>query len=667
MADGTVVTAADIARFAGVSRGTVSNWRRRHADFPPPVGGTDASPAYDRAEVEAWLSGRGMLPELSADEQLWRAVADLSRARPFGDVVTQAAQLIVDQAYRSADTKPARAGTGIMADDEDILQAAATALAIQGPVKTVEALLDRYAETAGIPATPRPVADLMAYLGAAHLGTVLDPAAGTGELLVAALDRNSDVDALGQELDPSLARLAELNMYCGLPVAERHGLEIAVGDSLRDDKFAGVRARAVLCHPPFGDRDWGHEELAHDPRWEYGIPPKSEPELAWIQHSLAHLEPGGRAVVLLPPAAASRPAGRRIRAQLLRRGVLRAVISLPVGAVRPRHVPVHLWVLERPAEYEAASPRVLLVEGSAVSADADSEIAWADFKAKVVAAWQSYAGESPEDLAYPDPSLVQVEELGPWLPFAGSEDVPGHWRVVRAIDLLDNAVDLSPSRHVALAAAGTPPAKTLDEVRTLSRQLSAALGVAADALPADDWTLGTRDQGWRSVTIHEMIRSGMAEFHPGAGKSGRISARDGDVLVPANTTGPLRATVVETADDLRSDTLLDGRANLIRPDLEVLDPWFLAGFLTAPANVKQASYGTSAIRIDVHRLAVPLLPLEQQQVYGAIFRRLRDLDAAIAEVVSLAGDLSSLLTMSLADGALLPPGDKDAAHKGTDG
>ena len=173
---------------------------------------------------------------------------DSSRAKPFGDVVTQAAQLIVDQAYRPSDTKLVRAGAGIVADGAEILQAATTAL-IQGPVKTVEALLDRYAETTGIPATPRPVADLMAYLGAAHLGTVFDPAAGTGELLVAALYRNSDVDALGQELDASLARLAELNMYCGLPVAERHGLEIAVGDSLRDDKFAGVRARTVLCHP----------------------------------------------------------------------------------------------------------------------------------------------------------------------------------------------------------------------------------------------------------------------------------------------------------------------------------------------------------------------------------------------------------------------------------
>jgi hypothetical protein len=240
--------------------------------------------------------------------------------------------------------------------------------------------------------------------------------------------------------------------------------------------------------------------------------------------------------------------------------------------------------------------------------------------------------------------------------------VPGHWHIIRAIDLLDETVDLSPSRHVAPADAGVPPTKTLDEVQALSRRLRAALGVAAEGLPADDWAVGGREQAWRSVTVHELSRNGMAEFYPGAGKSGRVSARDGDVLVPASVTGALRATVVETVGDPQSDIPPDSSAHLIRPDLAVLDPWFLAGFLTAPTNVKQASYGTSAIRIDVRRLAVPLLPLERQQLYGMIFRRLRDLDAAITEVASLASDLINLLAGSLADGTLLPPADGGATQ-----
>ena len=40
----TEVTAAQIARLAGVGRAAVSNWRRRHPGFPSPVGGSDTSP-----------------------------------------------------------------------------------------------------------------------------------------------------------------------------------------------------------------------------------------------------------------------------------------------------------------------------------------------------------------------------------------------------------------------------------------------------------------------------------------------------------------------------------------------------------------------------------------------------------------------------------------------
>lgn len=62
--NGTEVTAADIARLAGVGRAAVSNWRRRHADFPKPVGGTETSPAFALGEVEEWLRHQGKLAEV---------------------------------------------------------------------------------------------------------------------------------------------------------------------------------------------------------------------------------------------------------------------------------------------------------------------------------------------------------------------------------------------------------------------------------------------------------------------------------------------------------------------------------------------------------------------------------------------------------------------------
>ena len=68
----TEVTAAGIARLAGVGRAAVSNWRRRHADFPKPVGGTETSPSFALAEVEAWLRHQGKLAEVPLRERVWQ-------------------------------------------------------------------------------------------------------------------------------------------------------------------------------------------------------------------------------------------------------------------------------------------------------------------------------------------------------------------------------------------------------------------------------------------------------------------------------------------------------------------------------------------------------------------------------------------------------------------
>ncbi|MFD6278531.1 SAM-dependent methyltransferase, partial [Streptomyces sp. NPDC060209] len=71
----TEVTAAGIARLAGVGRAAVSNWRRRHADFPRPVGGTDTSPSFSLPEVEQWLRDQGKLAEVPLRERVWQQLA----------------------------------------------------------------------------------------------------------------------------------------------------------------------------------------------------------------------------------------------------------------------------------------------------------------------------------------------------------------------------------------------------------------------------------------------------------------------------------------------------------------------------------------------------------------------------------------------------------------
>src|SRR5215467_1167796 len=63
------MTAAAIARLAGVGRAAVSNWRRRYREFPQPVGGSATSPTFDRADIEAWLTATGKADQLATAGQ----------------------------------------------------------------------------------------------------------------------------------------------------------------------------------------------------------------------------------------------------------------------------------------------------------------------------------------------------------------------------------------------------------------------------------------------------------------------------------------------------------------------------------------------------------------------------------------------------------------------
>ncbi|MFI0743421.1 hypothetical protein ACH4PU_35935 [Streptomyces sp. NPDC021100] len=56
------VNMSQIAAIAWVGRAAVKNWRRRHPDFPPQVGGTDESPVFVRAVAEAWLDDHHLHP-----------------------------------------------------------------------------------------------------------------------------------------------------------------------------------------------------------------------------------------------------------------------------------------------------------------------------------------------------------------------------------------------------------------------------------------------------------------------------------------------------------------------------------------------------------------------------------------------------------------------------
>ncbi|WP_211294839.1 N-6 DNA methylase [Streptomyces glaucescens] len=704
------VTAAEISRIAGVTRATVSNWRRRHGDFPVPSGGTESSPLYDLESVRAWLTSRGHATAANPSEELrtalrlhaqsgggtsegllllvltaaGRSPKELTTATklPDADLAVRAQQ----DAASAADAVPAAETVRFAAGDAAVLRSLYACVRDEGGQAALSVLAERELEdsaASGAYRTPAPLADLLARLIPGSPARVLDPACGSGTLLAAAARRGAR-ELYGQDTLPVQARRSAVSLMLTAPAAV---VTVRAADSLRADAFPDLLADAVLCNPPYGVRDWGHDELAYDPRWAYGVPPRAESELAWVQHALAHLTPGGYAALLLPPATAGRASGRRVRAELVRSGALRAVIALPVGASVPLHVGLQVWVLQRPEPGGPERTSVLFVDtaesgqdGTAVTArmkggSRSASLDWEAIITRALDAWRAFT-ESPDTF----------------------EGVPGAARAVGVVDLLDDVVDLTPARLVRASRADIDPTELSAEVDATRRNLVKAAKSLARTAGHEGWSAaGATAREWRTATASDLARGGAltllrtqpegARGRAEGGSGGHPDARPvltgsdiargsaptgdptelrgdtapviavGDVLVRAVASGD--GPMARAAGKEDAGALLGPHVHLFRPDPARLDAWFLAGFLGAEENIAGASTGSTVLTVSPGRLRVPLLPLEEQRRYGEAFRHVHELRAEARRATRQAEETARLLTVGLTGGQLLPT--RDAA------
>lgn len=655
--DAVPVSLAEIARIAGVGRAAVSNWRRRHDSFPTRIGGTDVSPQFSLAEVERWLRDSGKLRDIGGRELLWPRFEALGSRNESGLAIAEAARLMRSSEARTAhpDLSPrARA----------LVDRAARVGREEGSRETFEFLLQRWLEThvRQLSTTPPQLAALMARIAlAVRLGpaqgglTLLDPAGGTGHLAAAAVREHDGpgLEVLACERDPALAALAAGRLAF---LAEEHDIRprIATADSLRDDPFAGAKADIALCNPPFNERDWGYEELATDQRWTHGLPPRTEPELAWVQHLLAHLKPGGAAVVVLPPAVASRKAGRRIRGSLLRTGALRAVVSLPPGSAQPHSVSLQLWILRAAPEGPATAPpsqHVLLVDATRFARPGTREPS---------PDWDGLGSFVPASMA----TLDQVDQDPP----KGAVRVP-------LLDLLDDEVDVTPGRYTA--ATDEPSREELADKWSAFETLLTELADHSRRLSRLDFETGTSQT---TTTVGDLVKAGALTLRAGqqppetaatargatvplltiadllhdGTPSGMVPtalapavAKEGDVVV-AGVARAFKAWVHEGPP-----MALGPQLHLLRVDTEKLEAHFLAGCLYAPTNGRQAgTHASSSSRVDIRRLQVLQLPLEKQMTYAETFRRLRTFEELLTTADGSGRGLVSDMSDRLAAGGL---------------
>lgn len=452
----TLVTSAEIARLAGVTRAAVSNWRRRYEDFPPVAAGSPSSPLFAWDAVQEWLRRRDRHQDVSLEVQAWQAL----RAA-YGEAtiaaVAAAARYLAGRVKPETDAEateplPASARTLLdqLADEAD-------------PYSALRAIIERLVDSARRTGSDQ-VTSPRIVRAIAHFapplqpgGTVFDPACGVGTLLLG-VEPGHGVIRAGQDSDADSVDI----VLAWSALAGLDDVSVTCGDSLRADHYPRLAADLVLCDPPATAGDWGRDELLLDPRWEFGTPSRAEGELAWLQHAYAHAAPGGQVLMVMPPSAAYRKAGRRIRAELVRRGSIRQIVALPGGVASAHSLPVHLWTLQRPEEGEARRGTVRMVD---------------------------LTGNDPDGPL--DPTHAQDVE-------------------VPLVDLLDDVVDLTPAVHMLTASRDLA-----DEYEQALSELSDALARLRNELPelrrgdgADLWDGAT-------VTISELARAGFVDMRDG--------------------------------------------------------------------------------------------------------------------------------------------------------
>jgi hypothetical protein len=379
------MTAAAIARLAGVSRAAVANWRKRYPEFPKPVGGSEHSPTFSLTQVELWLKATGKGDQLSTAGRTETGTQRVDGPAPFPSGSPH--EWESSDLGRLPEQGPER-GIADLTSGELLARVMASLL----PPATASA------GSSGDGDTDVPV--------------VLDPACAEATLLLAVADRfGIGVRLAGQEIHLP-ATEAAVRTLSQNPLGTLY--EIHAGDSLLENQLDGYlgAAAAVVCEPPFDLPQWPSAELATDPRWEFGTPAPRDGELAWVQHCYAHLRPRGVAVVAVTPRTCMQPSGQQIRSALVRSGALRDVIALPKGMGSAPDTDVYLWVLRRPyGAPDHREVRMVDLSGLGDAADVPHEFA----------AWERLFGDA-------DPTVS---------------------RAVPRLELLDGDANLLPSRHVA--------------------------------------------------------------------------------------------------------------------------------------------------------------------------------------------------------------------------
>ncbi|KLE17140.1 type I restriction-modification system subunit M [Clostridium sp. C8] len=202
---------------------------------------------------------------------------------------------------------------------------------------------------------------------------IYDPTCGSGGMLIQSIEyvkkhggNPKNLSLFGQEINLSTWAICKMNML----FHGAKGADIQKGDTIRDPKHTEGGALKVfdkvLANPPFSLKNWGVEEAESDAfhRFNYGIPPKSYGDLAFVEHMLSSLNMKGKMASVVPHGVLFRGSAEgKIRAGFINDDLIEAVIGIPQNIFYGTGIPAAILVLNK-AKAEERKGKVLFIDGS---------------------------------------------------------------------------------------------------------------------------------------------------------------------------------------------------------------------------------------------------------------------------------------------------------------
>jgi hypothetical protein len=515
--------------------------------------------------------------------------------------------------------------------------------------------------------TPPGLAALLVALLEPIEGCVYDPACGVGALLAAARQKSdgAPVRLVGQEVAVSAWRLAYLRL-----LLSRANYSLETGDTLLDDRFPGLRADRILVDPPVSVQR-NVQVDPRDARWMFGVPHREESWL-WVQHAIAHLGDGGKAVAIVPTGLLHRRGdGLRVRRAAVESGSIRAVIELGPGLLAGTRIPVAVLLLGR-----GPSTELLFVDGRQLG--------------------ESVRGGSVE---FSDGEIQRVVSTIRAWEEGRHVDEPMFSAEVPVGAILDEEIaDLSPSRYVQYVSDvstmhGEPFAERLT-------RLDGAWGLGAKRLRSafEEVQAAWRrlevleeQEDWPAVRLEDLLAtepvngSRLEEDGDGQGTLMVLTEEVGQGVTrimdppPTVTYGKLRGRVTEAGDLLLvtrgitedrpsrcAHVLVDQplafseSLTRLRPLTEVVDPDYLRLALTSrQGRDALAAHSTGAVIRSIRpsrlkEVEVRLPPLAIQRQLAQSVCETERLLSELSEQLRVGVEAAETLREALAAGMLLP-------------